>query len=135
MTTDSRSTVTSGPTSTAPQQKAANGRSRRQGNVSRRRTVKKLLNTAAMALVAFLFTVPFFWMFLTALKPQDEVFAYPPTMFGSKIRWQNFVDAWTLVPFGRFIANGFFVAAAGALLSMIRSEERRVGSGWRSRWA
>jgi multiple sugar transport system permease protein len=81
--------------------------------------VKKLLNTAAMAIVAFIFTVPFFWMFLTALKPQDEVFAYPPTMFGSEIRWQNFVDAWTLVPFGRFIANGFFVAAAGALLSMV----------------
>src|SRR6476619_7655407 len=99
MTTDSRSTTTSAPPSGAPQQRRVGARPRPQGNKSRRRTVKKLLNTAAMALVAFLFTVPFFWMFLTALKPQDEVFAFPPTMFGSEIRWQNFVDAWTLVPF------------------------------------
>ena len=77
------------------------------------------LNTAAMAAVALVFTFPFIWMFFSALKPEDEVFSRTPAFIGSEVRWQNFVDAWTLVPFGRFIFNGFFVASLGALLSVV----------------
>lgn len=85
----------------------------------RRTAVKTWANTAAIALVALIFTFPFIWMFFTALKPEDEVFSSSPTFIGSEVRWQNFSDAWTLVPFGRFIFNGFFVSILGALLSII----------------
>jgi multiple sugar transport system permease protein len=85
----------------------------------RRTAVKTWLNTAAMAVVALVFTFPFIWMFFSALKPEDEVFSRTPSFIGSEVRWQNFVDAWTLVPFGRFIVNGFFVATLGALLSIV----------------
>jgi multiple sugar transport system permease protein len=80
---------------------------------------KTWANTAAIAVVALIFTFPFIWMFFTALKPEDEVFQSTPTFIGSEVRWQNFGDAWTLVPFGRFIFNGFFVSILGALLSII----------------
>ncbi|WP_382310090.1 carbohydrate ABC transporter permease [Herbiconiux sp. UC225_62] len=87
---------------------------------AQRRTVTKTwLNTAAMAAVALVFTFPFIWMFFSALKPEDEVFSPDPSFIGSEVRWQNFADAWTLVPFGRFIFNGFLVATLGALLSVI----------------
>ena len=85
----------------------------------RRTAVKTWANTAAIAIVALVFTFPFIWMFFTALKPEDEVFSRSPTFVGSEVRWQNFSDAWTLVPFGRFIFNGFFVSILGALLSII----------------
>jgi len=85
----------------------------------RRTAVKTWANTAAIAIVALVFTFPFIWMFFTALKPEDEVFSSSPTFVGSEVRWQNFSDAWTLVPFGRFIFNGFFVSILGALLSII----------------
>jgi multiple sugar transport system permease protein len=88
-------------------------------SAQRRREALTWLNTLGIACVAFIFTLPFIWMFLSALKPKNEVFTATPEVFGSEIRWQNFVDAWNLVPFGRFILNGFFVAIAGALLSMI----------------
>lgn len=85
----------------------------------RRTAVKTWANTAGIAVVALVFTFPFIWMFFTALKPEDEVFSNSPTFVGSEVRWQNFSDAWTLVPFGRFIFNGFFVSILGALLSII----------------
>jgi len=85
----------------------------------RRASVKEWLNTAAIALVALIFAFPFIWMFLTALKPENEVFTATPQIFGSEIRWANFVEAWTVVPFGRFILNGLFVAIAGAALSVV----------------
>jgi multiple sugar transport system permease protein len=76
-------------------------------------------NTVAIGLVALVFTFPFIWMFFSALKPESEVFSATPSFIGSEVKWSNFVDAWTLVPFGRFIFNGFFVSTMGALLSVI----------------
>ncbi|MFF1571672.1 carbohydrate ABC transporter permease [Leifsonia sp. NPDC058292] len=80
---------------------------------------KTWLNTLALAIVALIFTFPFIWMFFSALKPESEVFSSKPSFIGSEVKWSNFVDAWTLVPFGRFIFNGFFVSILGALLSLI----------------
>src|SRR3954462_6608821 len=76
-------------------------------------------NTVLLGVVALIFTFPFIWMFFSALKPESEVFSAKPSFIGSEVKWSNFVDAWTLVPFGRFIFNGFFVAICGALLSVI----------------
>jgi multiple sugar transport system permease protein len=94
-------------------------RRRRLRPAQRRTALVTWANTAAMAVVALVFTFPFIWMFFSALKPENEVFSSRPTFIGSEIRWQNFADAWTLVPFGRFIFNGFLVATLGALLSVI----------------
>jgi multiple sugar transport system permease protein len=44
------------------------------------------------------------------------VFSSPPTLFGSEIRWENFADAWTFVPFGRFMLNGIIVSVLGTVL-------------------
>ncbi|HEY0247028.1 MAG TPA: carbohydrate ABC transporter permease [Gryllotalpicola sp.] len=85
----------------------------------RRAAARSWANTVAMGLVALLFTFPFIWMFFSALKPENEVFSPTPSFIGSQVRWHNFVDAWTLVPFGRFIFNGFFVAVLGAALSVV----------------
>ncbi|PDQ36449.1 MAG: ABC transporter permease [Candidatus Lumbricidophila eiseniae] len=81
--------------------------------------VKVWLNTLAMSIVALIFTFPFIWMVFSALKPEAEIFSAIPSFIGSEVQWSNFVDAWTLVPFGRFIFNGFFVAIMGALLSVV----------------
>lgn len=107
--------VTSAPQSVVGQKELRPALRREQ----RLRKFKVTLNTTAMALVTFLFSFPFIWMFFTALKPEDEVFSQTPRLFGSSVKWSNFSEAWTVVPFGRFIANGFFVAIAGAALSVI----------------
>ena len=46
----------------------------------------------AARLIIILF--PFAVMISTALKPQLEVLAYPPTWLPSEIAWQNFADMW-----------------------------------------
>jgi multiple sugar transport system permease protein len=86
---------------------------------SKPRSVGTWLSTAALSVAALVFTFPFIWMFLTALKPRNEVFTQRPEIFGSEVLWSNFVTAWTVVPFGRFILNGFVVAVLGALLSVV----------------
>jgi multiple sugar transport system permease protein len=74
-----------------------------------------------MILLAALWLFPFLWMLSTALKPNAEVFQFPPRLLGSSIEWSNFAGAWNFVPFGRFMFNGLFVSLVGTLLVLFTS--------------
>jgi multiple sugar transport system permease protein len=80
-----------------------------------------LTSEAAMILLAALWLFPFLWMLSTALKPNAEVFQFPPRLLGSSIEWSNFAGAWNFVPFGRFMFNGLFVSLVGTLLVLFTS--------------
>jgi ABC-type glycerol-3-phosphate transport system permease component len=64
--------------------------------------------------------IPIGWMLLTAFKERQQVFAWPPVYWPNPIRWQNFVDVVTQIPFLRFGLNSLFIALmniVGHLLS------------------
>lgn len=95
--------------------------------VSRRRTregkdkVQSWVSTAVLGIFALVFLVPLIWMVATALKPSSEVFSTPPALIGSSVQFQNFIDAWNYLPFGRFMLNSLLVAGAGTILNVITS--------------
>jgi multiple sugar transport system permease protein len=60
-------------------------------------------------------------MFLTALKPESDVFATPPKLIGPSVLWSNFSAAWNYVPFGRFMFNGALVAVCGTVIVLVTS--------------
>ena len=80
--------------------------------------VTSVVSQILLSLVALLFMVPIIWMLLSALKPSAEVFTVPPTLFGSEVKFSNFVEAWNYLPFGRFILNTLFVAGIGTLITL-----------------
>ncbi|TDO35634.1 multiple sugar transport system permease protein [Kribbella sp. VKM Ac-2527] len=71
--------------------------------------------------VAIVFMGPLVYAVATSLKPADEVFTPTPELFGSEIRWQNYADAFTFAPFGRYFLNSLFVAVAGTLVVVVAS--------------
>ncbi len=66
---------------------------------------RNLLVLFSVVVLAMLVGFPFFFMVTTAFKTLDEVFTVPMTIFPSQWRWQNFVDVWTMLPFGRYTLN------------------------------
>lgn len=75
-----------------------------------------------LAVGAAVFLLPLMWLVTTALKPQTEVYVFPPTFFPETFRWQNFPDGWNYqgMDFPRWLLNSLFIAAAvlvGTLLS------------------
>ena len=86
-----------------------------------RSRVTSVVSQILLSLVALLFLVPIIWMLLSALKPSAEVFTTPPTLFGSEVKFSNFVEAWNYLPFGRFILNTVFVAGIGTLITLVAS--------------
>jgi multiple sugar transport system permease protein len=63
--------------------------------------------------------VPFVWMVLTALKPENELFSR--TWLPSTPAWDNFPRAFTFFPFARFLSNTMVVAVGGTLLHLVTS--------------
>jgi multiple sugar transport system permease protein len=72
-------------------------------------------------LVAAAFLSPLVYMVATSLKPAAEVFGSPPHLLGSEVRWSNYREAFTFLPFGRFVLNGLVVAVLGTLVVLVAS--------------
>jgi multiple sugar transport system permease protein len=89
---------------------------RRSGPQVRRRRVRQVISQVLLTVVLALFLVPFVYMVATALKPGGEVFARGGGLLGSEIRWSNFAEALSYLPFGRFILNGLVVSVLGTLV-------------------
>jgi multiple sugar transport system permease protein len=64
---------------------------------------------------------PFAVMFVTAVRPRDELFTFPPSWFFSEFRWDNFVDMWTKVNFGGALLNSLYVSVAATVLALVFS--------------
>ena len=60
---------------------------------------------AALAVVAVIFLIPLVWMLSSSLKPEYQVFEMPPRLIPDPIRWENYREALTYVPFGRYTVN------------------------------
>jgi multiple sugar transport system permease protein len=74
-----------------------------------------------LIVTAFIIFFPFLWMISTALKPNSDVFANPPSLIGSSVDFGNFVSAWNYLPFARFMLNGIVVAGLGTIVTLISS--------------
>jgi multiple sugar transport system permease protein len=62
---------------------------------------------------------PFAVMFVSAVRPRDELFTYPPTWTFSMFRWSNFVEMWDKVNFGGALLNSLYVSVASTLLALV----------------
>lgn len=60
---------------------------------------------AFLLLVALAMLLPILWAFSTALKPQAEIYAYPPRILPGKLMLENFSKAWESAPFARYALN------------------------------
>jgi len=81
---------------------------------------KNLPRYILLILVGVLFIAPVFWMVSSALKPDYEIFAFPIKWLPTEPQWQNFKEALTQQPFGRFAINTLIIAIStiiGHLLS------------------
>lgn len=54
---------------------------------------------------ALLMVTPFLWMVGTSLKALHEVFVFPPTLFGERLRWENYLRISDRFPFFAFFLN------------------------------
>jgi len=65
---------------------------RRQYSLLIPRLIGRLLLHLVVAVGGFALLIPFFWMVSTAVKPEQQIFLYPPKWIPEPILWRNFLD-------------------------------------------
>lgn len=70
---------------------------------------------------SFVMILPFLWMLSTSLKERAEVFTYPPIWIPSTLAWDNYNQALTALPFGRYYLNSLIVASSVTVLQLFTS--------------
>ncbi|MDO8359917.1 MAG: carbohydrate ABC transporter permease [Devosia sp.] len=83
-----------------------------------KRTVIYWLLLAPLVIVILF---PFAVMFVTAVRPREELFVYPPRWTFSQFRWDNFVDMWVKTNFGGALLNSLYVSVAATVLALLFS--------------
>ena len=71
--------------------------------------LKSFVTYFLLTLGAAVVVVPLFWMISTSLKGPDALFTYPPEWIPRPPVWRNYIDAWKMLPFGRFLFNTIFI--------------------------
>jgi multiple sugar transport system permease protein len=74
-----------------------------------------------LVIVAIVLLVPFYWMVVSALKENSEIFTRPITWWPSSIHWENFTQALTHsgFPFMRFFWNSMFYSGSVTLATVL----------------
>ena len=58
---------------------------------------------------ALTMTLPFLWMVSTSLKETAQVWVFPPQWLPNPVRWENYTEALTILPFGRYALNTLII--------------------------
>jgi putative chitobiose transport system permease protein len=68
--------------------------------------IRNLLLYGLLVLIACLFIGPFLWLLSTSLKSnQQDVFTFPPSFIPKPPVLDQFVEAWTQIPFPKYMLN------------------------------
>ena len=90
--------------------------------------IKRIFSHIFLIAVTILSIGPFLWLISTALKsPQENIFSYPPKFIPDMITFQNFIDAWNMVPFMSYIINSCIVAILTIILNLVFSSLSQNG--------
>jgi multiple sugar transport system permease protein len=62
---------------------------------------------------------PFAWMLSTSIKPDAEVFIYPPALIPADPQWGNYLELFSVIPFGRAFLNSMITTISITILQLI----------------
>ncbi len=92
----------------------------KRGHLSVLSSLQKMWIYIALILGAGILLLLFLWMVSTALKTADRVAVFPPQWIPNPVKWSNFKEGWTTLPFTLYLGNTAFITGsviAGTLLT------------------
>jgi multiple sugar transport system permease protein len=82
---------------------------------------------------AIVFLMPFLWMLSTSLKPDSQLYSYPPIWIPNPLQWSNYPEAVTYVPFFTYLKNTLIISLT-SMVGVVASSSLAAYSLARIRW-
>lgn len=92
-----------------------------------RSAVHYTLVYGVLTILGVLFMLPLLWMLSVSVQDVDGVFAQPFQWLPDQPRWENFRDAVTVFPFGRYLTNTIIITVSVVLLTLLSSSLAAFG--------
>src|SRR5699024_4654633 len=86
---------------------------------SRSTGISAWISRLVILAVLVLFSLPLYWMIISALKGPEELAMVPPTLFPLEFYWSNFREATTVLSFWPFFRNSALITLSGVLFSVV----------------
>jgi multiple sugar transport system permease protein len=80
--------------------------------------IKKVIAYTLVTLMAVIYVFPLYWLVITALKTDKEIFMLPPTPLPAAPQWQNFAASTTYIKFWLYMGNTFLIGSTVVLLTL-----------------
>ncbi|NOU70470.1 ABC transporter permease subunit [Paenibacillus sp. LMG 31458] len=74
-----------------------------------------------LALHLVIMVFPLYWILITSLKPQNEIFTYPLKYWPTNITFDNYINIFKISKFHVYIGNSLLVAISSALIVIVIS--------------
>lgn len=81
----------------------------------------KLVAYPLLLVGAFISLVPLYWMIRSSFMSMGQIFQLPPIWIPHPIRWENYVKAMDVAPFGRYYLNTTFIVVMVVLDTVLSS--------------
>lgn len=81
--------------------------------------LRLIILIVALSVLAIPFVVPTVWMIASSLKPLNEIFQSPPTIFTDSPTLAAYAEAFTFQPFARQYFNSVYIAVVVTLVTML----------------
>lgn len=88
------------------------------GDLSIARALRRTLLYGLMILVGLLFAAPFAWMLVTSLKPESEIFSYPPSWIPDRPTVEYYFGLFERFALGAWFRNSMIVAVITTVLTL-----------------
>ncbi|OGW74989.1 MAG: hypothetical protein A2Z72_07645 [Omnitrophica bacterium RBG_13_46_9] len=84
----------------------------------RKPSVTVTLIYAFLIIATLTMLIPYYWMLITSVKPQEEIQTYPPKFYVEHPTLQPYRDLFKLIPMGRYMLNSLFVCSTIVLFKV-----------------
>ncbi len=85
----------------------------------RRQWRRRLFGHLLLIVLGAVFTIPFFWLISTSLKPPEQLFKLPPEWIPNPFLWSNYLRATTFIPFFQYFGNTLYITIFNVIASLI----------------
>ncbi|MBM7621204.1 multiple sugar transport system permease protein [Bacillus tianshenii] len=85
----------------------------------KKKKIKSIFSHLVLGVVGLFFLFPFIWLILSSLKTPSEIFQFPPTIFPEVPQWDNFIKAFTAMPFWHYTLNTLFLCVVNIIGQLI----------------
>lgn len=80
--------------------------------------VNTILMTAFFIFLGFVFVLPLYWLFISSLKPQSQIFAYGFNLIPSNASLDNYDRLFSELPFDRWFINSVLQSVGYAVVTV-----------------